>query len=48
VPLGGRGTPVPVAVVFDGKGKGGVLIRDWERVPILNDTETGGVNIVNE
>lgn len=39
--LGGR-------VVFDGKGKGGVLIRDWERVLILNDTETGGVNIVNE
>lgn len=41
MPLGGR-------VVFDGKGKGGVLIRDWERVLILNDTETGGVNIVNE
>ena len=39
---------MPVAVEFDGNGKGGVVVKDRERVLLLKVPEKDGVNIVNE
>jgi hypothetical protein len=44
VPVGGSGKPVPVTVMFDGKGKGGVLFKDEEI--ILLDQNTGSVGVI--
>jgi hypothetical protein len=46
VPLGGREAPVPVNVVFDGRGKGGVLVDTVGRELLSDIVEKVGIMIV--
>lgn len=44
MPVVGGGTPVPATVVFDGKGKGGVLSKDIETA--LLDQKIAEVGVI--
>ena len=44
MPVVGSGTPVPATVVFDGKGKGGVLLKDIETA--LLDQKIAEVGVI--
>jgi hypothetical protein len=46
VPLGGRGASVPVAVVFNGKGKGAVLVDTVESALLSDVIEKVGIMTV--
>lgn len=48
MPIGGSGIPVLVNVAFDGKGKGGVLFKDEEMIPVDQNLGSVGVIIVTK